>query len=448
MAIDPSISLRAEQPKPFTRLSDIAGTANSLLAFQKGKATLASDIAQRKAEARSAEASANVAEQTQQPLIEQQQAITQTAQTGAQRAVFDLNNAKHQKTIDQITGLIGDESIRAGDPKGIHSALDAAAENALRYGADPKDVEASIAPLKQLADNNPKAVQPALINMLRQGLGGAGQAGVIQPSGPQINTGQVQYGVNVNPLAATPMGSPIPGTGAVNQIPVGTTAYDPKAQAPYITGPGGSGVQAGPSLGEPENVQGTVAVANKDFADTQTNAQNAQNSISILQNIKKYAHGAATGAGGLFNAASWASDLSRLTGLSEGDIKANTDLLAKNANMLALTGGDTNLARTLAEAANPNVHMNPESIRKAADQVMSIHEMNLAKQRYMSQFKNNPDQYVQKLSQFNQLADPRIWQLKNMTLKDKAEMKASMTPAEQQQFRGALEQAESLGLVK
>jgi len=448
MAIDPSISLQAEQPRPLSRLSDIANTAGSILNVQRGRATLASDIAQRKAEARSAEAAANVAEQTQQPVIAQQQAVTQTAQTGAQRAQYDLTNALHQKTVDQITGLIGDESIRTGDVKGIHAALDAAAQNALQYGADPKDVEASIMPLKQLADNNPKAVQPMLVNMLRQGLTGGGQASVLQPSGPQINTGQVQYGVNTNPLAATQMGGPIPGTAAVNQIPVGTQAYDPNARAPYIMGPGGKGVQSAPALGEPENVGGTVQVANKDFADTQANAANAQNSISILQNIKKYAHGAATGIGGAFNAASWASDLSRITGLSEGDIKSDTDLLAKNANMLALAGGDTNLARTLAEAANPNAHMNPEAIRKAADQVMSIHQMSLAKQNYLGQYKNNPEVYVQKLQQFNQLADPRIWQLKNMTLKDKAEMKSAMTPAEQQQFRASLQQAESLGLVK
>lgn len=448
MPIDPSISLQAQTPKPMTRLADLASTANNILALQKGKATLSADIAQRQAESKRAIAEANVAEATQQPLIQQQQAITESAQAGAKRAQFDLTNALHQRTVDQITGLIGDESVRNGDVKGIHAALDAAAQNALRYGADPKDVEASITPLKQLAESNPKAVQPALINMLRQGLTGVGQAGVIQPSGPQINTGQIQYGVNTNPLAATPMGAPIAGTGAVNQIPVGTIAYDKNAQANYIVGPGGTGTQAGPALGEAPNVQGTVDVVNKDFADTQTEAANAGNAISILQNIKKYAQGAATGVTGTGGIASIVSDIARATGLSEGEVKTNTDLLAKNANMLALAGGDTNLARTLAEAANPNSKMNPESIRKAADQAMSLAEMKLAKQQYMSQFKNNPQQYAEKLAQFNQVADPRIWQLKNMTLKDKAEMKASMTPAEQQRFRSALEQAEAAGLVK
>jgi len=448
MAIDPSISLSAKAPDSMANLSSLAGTATALQNLKKSKATFAADVAQRAAEARTAGANANVAEQTQQPLIAQQQAQTETAQTGAQKASFDLTNAKHQKTIEQITGLIGDEAIRNGDPKGISDALDSAAQNAIQYGSSPEEVQASIAPLKQLAMKNPKAVQPALVNMLRQGLNMGSQANVLQPSGPMINTGQVQYQANVNPLAAAPQG-PIAGTGAVNQIPVGTQVFNAGANAPQLVGPGGmAGPQSGAALGVPENIKGTVDVVNNDFATTQANAANAQNAISILQNIKKYAHGAATGIAGTGGIASIASDIARVTGLSEGDVKANTDMLAKNANMLALTGGDTNLARTLAEAANPNTHMNPEAIRKAADQVMSIHELSLAKQKYIGQFKNDPQTYVQKLADFNAVADPRVFQLKNMSLKEKAEMKSSMTPAEQQQFGEILRKAESMGIVK
>jgi hypothetical protein len=427
MPIDPSISLNAQSPNAMSNLNELAGTALNLTGLKKAKATMASDIAQRAAESRAAQANANVAEQTQQPLIAQQQAVTQTAQTGAANAAFDLQNKKHQQTINILTGLIGDQSVRAGDPQGINAALSSAYNNAIQYGSSPEEVQAAIAPIQQLAKTNPQAVQPALINMLRQGLGGGGQAQVLQPSGPMINTGQVQYQANTNPLAATPQG-PVQGTGAVNQIPVGTQVFNPNTNAPMlIAAGGGQGPQSGPALGAPEAASGVVGPVNEDWQKTNMAASTATQNIGILRNIKSLSDTASTGA--FADRRALGNKILGMVGISANDEAAtNTDVLAKNAAMLALAGGNTDSARALAEIANPNIKMTPDAIKHAVDQIVGQQKLSLAKQKFMQQYAGNPQQYSQALSQFNQVADPRVFELAEKTGKEQDKMLESMTP--------------------
>ncbi len=130
--------------------------------------------------------------------------------------------------------------------------------------------------------------------------------------------------------------------------------------------------------------------------------------------------------------------------------KTETDKLAKNANMLALAGGNTDLARTLAEMANPNSKMTPEAIKAAADQVIAQKKLMLAKQAFMQPFKalNDPDVYSRALTQFNAAADPRILQLGDMTEAEKVKMKAAMSDAERAEFGEKIRKLQGLGIVK
>jgi hypothetical protein len=78
--------------------------------------------------------------------------------------------------------------------------------------------------------------------------------------------------------------------------------------------------------------------------------------------------------------------------------RTDTDLLAKNSNMLALAGGNTDLARTLAESANPNTKMTPQAIQAAADQVIAQQKLALAKQKLLQPIKalNDPAMYTRR----------------------------------------------------
>ena len=445
MAIDPTISLQAKAPDGVTSLRDMMNLRATALSLQKQRATMAADIAQRNAESQSAVSRSTVDAANVNPLIQQQQAQTEASQTQAKQSAFAFQTEQHQKAVEQLTGLIGDESIRKGDAEGTKAAIDRAEQNAMQYGANPDDVKKTFGVIRDIAGKNPQGVQPALINMLRQGLGVGGQAQVIQPSGPQINTGQVQYQANTNPLAAVPVG-PVAGTGATNQIPVGTTAFDPNRQAPVIMGPGGSsGPQAGPALGVPQTVEGIVAPVTQDWAATTTAAKQATPNITILQKIKQHAEGAATG---------YAADkrailvsLSDYLGIPAGELeKTDTDLLAKNSNMLALTGGNTDSARSLAEMANPNAHMSKDAIRQAADQIIGQQKLVLAKQQYMQKFVNDPGKYTQELTNFNQVGDPQVFEFAAKDPGDQKEMLSKMSAKERQQLSQKMKQLHMMGI--
>jgi hypothetical protein len=206
-------------------------------------------------------------------------------------------------------------------------------------------------------------------------------------------------------------------------------------------------VASGPKLGTAENVAGTVDTVNKDWAATVGNANTASQDIGVLQNIKQFARGAVMGVAN--DRRAFIAGLAGLLHMDTAQLeKTNTDLLAKNSNMLALAGGDTNLARTMAEMANPNGHMTPEAAEDAANQVIGQRKMALIKQQFMRNFKSDPEQYSKELAEFNKVADPRILQLPDMTREAKARMKAAMSPTEQREFGQKIRKMQAMGLVQ
>lgn len=260
-----------------------------------------------------------------------------------------------------------------------------------------------------------------------------------------VNTGPTINPVQTAPLSGGGIG-PVPGAIPVGYSPTQPTVT-PQGQPTTTGGPGARPIPLAPPLGQPENVAGTVAAVNADWQQTVQEGQKAAQDIGVLQNIKKYATGAVTGIAS--DRRSWLSGLAGLLGMnSEQLAKTDTDLLAKNEKMLALAGGNTNLAKTLAESANPNIHMTPQAIKSAADQVIAQREMPLEKQHYFSRLRGDFNAYNQALAEWNQHADPRVLQYPNMNKKEKQDMRNAMSPQEAVTFANHLKWFQEKGILK
>ena len=186
-------------------------------------------------------------------------------------------------------------------------------------------------------------------------------------------------------------------------------------------------------------------VVAEDWKDTSAKGAAAANTIGTLQNIKRYANDAFTGVGGARKAL--AAGIANSIGISAYEAeKTATDILAKNANLLALTGGNTDAARALAEASNPNAKMNLDAIRIATDQLIGLEKLKTAKYNFLAPVKDDAIQYQQKLQQFNSVADPRIFQ--EMTPAEVKKLKSSMSAAAQKELGDKIRLAKQLGIIQ
>lgn len=437
MPIDASIPLQVNTPNLQNTLGSMIDVGNKQLALQKGRATLQSDIARNAAETQAAQANANVQTQTQGAKITNEQEIAKQQQIATNAAQYKLTGDYAQKARDITQSLVQDpDFVNANGPNMI-GKLSQARQMMIDSGIPASIAEANAAHMISLASTQPQAVHQALLNSVTAGLSSPQQASVIAPSGVQVDNNQQSAVINTNPLAGQ-VGQPIAGTQVQKQLPPTQPTF--VNGAPSVLGPQANtkSVQTGPALGQPETAQIPVLAVKTDFDATQAAGTKAAQNIGVLQNIKQYAPGAVTGVGQ--DRRSFLAGLGGLIGLAPDQMeKTNTDLLAKNANMLALAGGDTNLAKTLAEVANPNVHMTKEAIAHASDQVIAQQKLAIAKQDYFSKLIDNPANYTKELSTWNKVADPRVLQWNDMSAKEKADMKHAMSKSEQNNFKAGLQ---------
>ena len=186
-------------------------------------------------------------------------------------------------------------------------------------------------------------------------------------------------------------------------------------------------------------------VVAEDWKDTSAKGAAAANTIGTLQNIKRYANDAFTGVGGARKAL--AAGIANSIGISAYEAeKTATDILAKNANLLALTGGNTDAARALAEASNPNAKMNLDAIRTATDQLIGLEKLKTAKYNFLAPVKDDAIQYQQKLQQFNSVADSRLFQ--EMTENERKKLKLSMSADAYQKLIDKALLAKKLGIIQ
>lgn len=223
MPIDPGIPMQAVTPNPLTSISSLLNVANNAVNFKKNQATLQAQINQTNAQSSSAVSKADVDKANVQPLIQQQQAQTLMAQTGAKSAQFKLQNDYMGTALQTADGLINDPRIAADpahyDPQAATNAILEAKNQMIAKGVPADQAELATAPLI-MKIHQPGAVQQALKNALTGNLSPQGQAGAITPAGPGVTNNIQSAQINTNPLAGT-VGAAVPGTTQTQFVPLG-----------------------------------------------------------------------------------------------------------------------------------------------------------------------------------------------------------------------------------
>lgn len=492
MGLDTSIPLQARAPDAMQSLASMLSVATGAQNLKKAQATYNSDVSQRASEASAADSNAQVAKATIAPRIAQQNEAAN--QSGIKTALdqFKLTGDQLDKANQIGQGLLGDPDISSGDMTKIVPKIMSAKQRMIESGIPASTAEVQAAHLITAAAQNPQGLPQLLKNSIVQSQPAAQQAGLMQPNIVQNSNGQQIVSSNVNTFAPGGVGSqPI----APIQMQLPPTTPTVEGGVPGYLGPQGDQSQGGfdPSrltpqqkaamikddpqayanglesfykrgqakqprvasgmpVGATDAIAGTQGAVNDDWKKTVESSTSSERDIGILQSIKQHAAGAASGVGA--DKANLAAGIAGLLGIDAGTLqKTDADLLAKNSAMLALAGGDTNLARTMAEAATPNSHMTASAIRQAADQIIAQRKLALARMRFLTPFKamadqGHPEMYNQALTQFNSVADPRVIQFSSMSPEERIAMKSAMTPQERDEFGAKLGKARKLGVAQ
>lgn len=417
-ALDPSVIGNLKTPEPMS-LSDMLGMASNLQTYQKQKELIPSQISAGKAAARSAEASATAAEM--ELAQKKQNAI-------ASRYVSMINNPvivaaeQNPNAIDKAK--LADSLKQWGMKQGEEAGVDKATAERLTQ------------PYVDLALNNPAALRTYLKERHITGLD-AGARTAVTGMIPQVTTNATGQMVRVNPVTNE---AEVLGEGG-GQLPSGSGQPGAAGQ---INNQFTQRTSANPTTAQAGMINTAAQNLSADFSETQKAASGAEPRIALFQNIKKLAPESFTGVGGARK--ELAAGIAQAVGM---DIftteKMSTDELAKTSAMLSLAGGNTDMARQLAEAANPNKKMNEQAIKQIADQMIGMEKLNQAKYKFLAPVANNPQAYQEKLAQFNRVNDFHIFQ--ETTPEEVAKLKRSMSPDQQRAMGEKIKLARQLGLI-
>jgi hypothetical protein len=441
-------------PVKGTSLAEMMGMAQSAQALQQAKQLNPLQIEQAQlglkkstAELQTAEAAAKVAKELTEPHIFKGIAESETAGNTATLKRMELAQTQATKIHNgQISLLNNPLVVKAElDPRSVNpdDLVKLAKENAKMQAKnagidDPFRIAELSQPYIEMAKNDPGQFRAFLKQQHIAGLDAAAKQTALTPSGIAVNTGAGGYVANTNPFAQQGQGQQIPGTGYTQQLPPTTPVISPTGQPGYL-GPQdqkkfvASALPPGASLGT------------EDWASTYKDAQNAQQRIGLLQNIKDLAGKAFVGVGG--SRKEFVAGLANSIGIPAYELeKANTDVLAKNSNLLALAGGNTDLARQLAEAANPNKKMNYDAIKEASNQLIGVEKLKAKKADLLAPYANDPVTYQQKALEFNRVADARL--LQEMSPEQIKSLKKSMSEAERKEFSQKIQEAKKIGLIQ
>jgi len=419
--LDPSIIGKLETPKPMS-LSDMLGMASSLQTYQKQQELFPSQIAAGKAAARTAEAQAGGAEM--ELAQKKQNAI-------ASRYVSMINNPlivaaeQNPNAVDKVK--LAESLKKWGVQQGEEAGVDKATSEKLTQ------------PYVDLALNNPAALRTYLKERHITGLDAGARTATVGMA-PQVTTNAAGQLIRVNPITNE---AEVVGEAGGGQLPGGGGQPAPGATG-QLTNQFTQRTSANPT--QAQAGMGNVAATNlsTDFTATQQAASGAEPRIALFQNIKKLAPEAFTGVGGARK--ELASGIAQAVGLDVFQTeKMSTDELAKTSAMLSLAGGNTDMARMMAEAANPNKKMTKEAINQISDQMIGMEKLNQAKYKFLAPVANNPQAYQERLAQFNKVNDFHIFQ--ETTPEEVAKLKRSMSPAQQREMGEKIKLARQLGLI-
>jgi hypothetical protein len=378
----------------------------------------------------------------------------QKAQEEVKQAQFGTSDAQLKNMLSHTTNaiqgiqtLLGDKDLSADK---VRSHVTELITNA---GGPETAVKQALAGLPEKGTQS--ELRAYLAKKLATAAGTQVQLEKMYPSATMLNTGNQQVPVQMGNQMLTGITPGTPqGLGIETQLPPTTEAVavegDNTGLPPgtkYIVGPQSQQVTNKPRL--PTALSPTAAAANtvvsEDWSKTQKAATEAQPRIAIFQNIKKFAPDAFTGTGG--SRKELAAGILNAVGISAYEAeKVSTEELSKNSALLALAGGNTDAARSLAEIANPNKKLNERAIKEISNQMIGIEKMNQAKAAFLSPVAQDSAKYQEKLNVFNQVADPRLFQ--EATPEDVARMKARMSRAEIADFGNRVKLLKQMGLTQ
>ena len=489
------------KPVPGMSLSDMMSVAGAAQAYKQAQQMNPLQLQASQMQVEQARQMNPMLLQSQQQIVDQAarvnpelmrsaKAAAGTAQLGEESAGYDVAMKKVNMVANRLTAVINNRDVVAAE-KGEPVNLDNLYNTVQSYGMTqakelgiPIDQAAQlIQPYLDVVKNDPKKFRSFAIEKLLATLDAGSRVSAMAPTGIAVNTGAGGGTVNTNIFAGMAQGAVIPGTSFVQQLPptqplvavegdgtglpvgtpylkgpqgsAGTQGFGAGALAPGSrpapVGPGAAAPQVarpfvtGQAPGEAETLRGNAAIANEDWKTTSTDASTAQQTIATLQKIRQLAPEAFTGVGGARK--ELITGVANAIGISAFEAeKTATDELMKNSNLLSLAGGNTDAARVLAEATNPNKKMNEKAIIEVVGQLIGIQNMNAAKAKYLGQYRNTPDNYIQQLANFNDIADSRLFQ--EMNREEVAKLKASMSESEIKIMSDKIRKAKIMGVIK
>lgn len=492
------------KPVPGMSLSDMMNMASSAQAYQQQRQLNPLQLQAAEQTVEQARRMNPLALQAQQQIVDQAARVNPqllksataaagTAQLGEESAGYDVASKKVGIVANRLTALINNPYVIAAEkdpnsvyPDGLSNLLQSYGMAQAKEMGIPIDQAAQlIQPYLEQARNKPGELRTFLKDKLLATLDAGSRVSAMAPTGIAVNTGAGGGTVNTNIFAGMGQGVVIPGTSFVQQLPptqplvaVEGDGTGLPVGTPYLKGPQGSaGTQgfgagtpapapgsrpapAGPGAaappvarpfvtgqapGEAETLRANAATANEDWKTTSTDASTAQQTIATLQKIRQLAPEAFTGVGGARK--ELITGVANAIGISAFEAeKTATDELMKNSNLLSLAGGNTDAARLLAEAANPNKKMNEKAIKEVVGQLIGIQNMRAAKYKYLGQYRNTPDNYIQQLANFNDIADSRLFE--EMNREEVAKLKASMSESEIKIMSDKIRKARIMGVIK
>jgi hypothetical protein len=410
---------------------------------------------------------------------------TATPKTVAPKKIVTTSvNKKVTAVANRLTGIINNPLIIAAEQNPDAVNKDALYGLIKNYGMTqakemgiPEDQATAL--IQPYLAQSPAGMRQFLKDKLLATLDAGSRLSAMQPTGAPVSSGAGTAVVATGEFGANKPGTALPGTSVTTQLPptqplvavegdgtglapgtqylkgqqAGTVPGSvpmlstaprpvaPAAMAPPVVRP----AVTGQAPGVAETLRSNATTANEDWSTTSKDAATAQQRIMTLQKIRQLAPEAFTGVGGANK--ELAAGIANAIGIPLFEAqKTATDELMKNSNLLSLAGGNTDAARMLAEAANPNKKMNERAIKEVVGQLIGMENMKSAKAQYLGQYRNDPNAYIQKLANFNDVADSRLFQ--EMTREEVAKLKASMSPAEQKAMIDKIRKAKLLGVIK
>jgi hypothetical protein len=466
------------KPVPQTSLADMVNVARGAQAYQQAQQVNPLEVQKAQTELQRIQAltpleiergeiATRVARSTETPTIAKAGSEAETAGVVTESAKLKFAQEKMSGIASRMTSVINDPIIVKAENDPQFAATNKTEINRIisNYGREqakelgiPSDqADRLIAPYLTIANESPQGMRRYLMGRLLTGLDNASRVSAMQPSGIAVSTGAGGATVQTGMYGAVPPGTALPGTTFVSQLPPTTQAVAQEGDStglpvgtPYFIGPQATTPSAAPKVASglaPQTsavLSGAGAVSTSDWADTAKRGSEAGPRIAVFENIKKLVPGSFTGVGGQNK--QFLSGLAQAIGIDANVLESsNTDELSKNTKILALAGGNTDAARSIAELANPNTKMTKEGILRVTDQLMSIEKLAQAKSKFLAPFSTNAAQYAVKTQQFNQINDPRIFQ--EMSREEVAKLKASLSPAQYQELSNKIKLAKQLGVI-